>query len=242
MLVFLILLSLPKFSYALASSNHRLILNTTLKYRGSTTRSNLYPALRLFMQVQPDENPILLKVFNETCHHLEKQFVIRVTGELFPNFESPDISLTTIPLEMVGDSSHDDQNAVSLSTIISSTTKEKHHVLKMALFEWNYFLLAISGSSPLLMNHLRVNNKTDKIETFRERVEAAKLIHEFLKSHFSMKDAWLLFHMLEYFRHLMLLRPSLFTEKDFSNEQLEQLWIAFAINTLNHNSAAIKPQ
>ena len=88
------------------------------------------------------------------------------------------------------------------------------------------------------MKYLRAKSKSDKIETFtfRERIDAANLIQEFLDMQFNIKDACILFHMLEYFRHLIVLKPSLFSENDFSSEQLEQLWKAFAINTQNHNS------
>ena len=213
------------------------MLNTTLQYRCSITLSNVYPALRLFMQVQPKENPVLFKVFYESCHRHETQYLIKITRKLFPSYEVPDLTPTTIPLEIV-DCPYSDQNIVSLAALLNSTSREKQHFLMMALFEWNYLLQAIFDGSSFLMKYLRAKSKSDKIETFtfRERIDAANLIQEFLDMQFNIKDACILFHMLEYFRHLIVLKPSLFSENDFSSEQLEQLWKAFAINTQNHNS------
>ena len=231
-LVLVLYLLLP---YALASSNHRILLNTTLQFRGSISKFNIFPGLRLFMQVLPDETPVLFKVFYETCHRLETQYVRKITRVLFPNYELPDVKPTSISIEAM-DAHCSQQGIISLGALLKGASGEKRHFLKMVLFEWNYLLQAISSASPLLMKKMKAINRFAKIDsfTFRERIDAAMLMQSSLESHYNIKDAWLLFHLLEYFRHLMVLKPSLFTENGFSNEQLEQLWMAFTLNSLKH--------
>ena len=214
-----------------ANTNHRRMLFAVHTYRGSAMRGNLFTAISSLMQVQPESNPILLEAFYNTCSHYDSVLSKTISVYLFPNFILPLMVPTTIPKDIARLFPQTPNGVVSLTSFIQSAPREKQYFLRMALFEWNHLILGMQEASPELLK--RINTTVDPLvyESFVSRLQMAIIVKDYFvkEGQFSAKDAWILFKLLEYLRHLMALQwPTVIELKVF--DTLEQLWKAFVVN------------
>ena len=213
-----------------ASQNHRKMLSAVQNYRGSASHANIFPALRSFMQVHPEANPILFKFFCKTCFHYDWELSSKLADNLFFNLKLPWIIPHTIPKDIA-----ELVPQTSVESCIKAAPLEKQYYVRMVLFEWNQLMQAMEDASPELLKHINTTVDPKICETLLSRLRTAVNVHKYLAkdSQFNFKDAWILYKMLEYIRHLMVLQWST-ANKHGAVDTLERLWMAFISNFHKH--------
>ena len=219
-----------------ANINYRNMLDAVQKFRVSTLQSNLFPAIRSLMQVQPEANPVLLRTFHGTCSKLDIEFTSIMTLSLFPNFNLPWFLPSSIPRDIERLISHNSKyTSTGVLLVLAGLREQQQYFVRMALFEWNQLVKGMEDASPELLKRINTTVDPNIYETLISRLRTARIVQSFLATgdQFNVKDAWILYKMLEYLRYLIALQWSSAIELG-AVDGLERLWLAFVVNIRKH--------
>ena len=218
------------------------MLNAVQNYRGSALHANIFTALRSFMQVQPEPNPILFKVFYKSCARYDSKLSTRLATILFPNLDLSSMVPATIPKDIAKLFPQPPNCAVTLASFIRSAPRERQYFVRAALFEWNRLLQGMEKASPELLERINTTVDPKICETLLSRLRTAEAVQNYLaiEKQYNVKDAWILFNLLEYLRHMMALQWPTAT-KQGAVDTLERLWMVFMANTYKHLLHSITP-
>ena len=219
-----------------ADINYRNMLDAVQKFRVSALQGNLFPAIRSLMQVQPEANPVLLRTFYGTCSKLDIEFTSIMTLSLFSNFKLPWFFPSSIPRDIEGLISHNSKyTSTGVLLVLAGLREQQQYFVRMALFEWNQLVKGMEDASPELLKRINTTIDPNIYETLISRLRTARIVqsHIAIENQFNIKDAWILYKMLEYLRYLIALQWSSAIDLGAVDE-LERLWLAFVVNTRTH--------
>ena len=220
-------------SFGQAANSYRAMLNNILVFRSGISQLNIYPALRLYMKLQPIENPVLSKAFRKACSCHDLEYAHKTTRGLFHTDWTLYVMMKSIPNDLTELFPHRQLEKITLNSLVQKVPIEQKYFVQMALYEWNYLTSGIPDASPDIAKLIKTVINAKMVKSMSERLDMAKSILEHLavQKMFVIKDSWVVYHLLEYLRYLMVLQWSTSMEQGLV-DRLELLWITFAIVTL----------